>query len=123
MTGYIAVGNYPRASKNEMIFEKTVCHGLIAFFAFSFAVSAVTTSLMAWRIWKTEKASAAYRTSDKHSLMPVFRILVDSAAHQALGEAFLFVLCAAEFSALYMELEAMTHIVVRPLACPGSVLH
>ena len=105
-----------------MVLDQTVHYGLNVFFTLTFVVSAVTTSLIAWRIWKTEQASAAYRTDDKHSLMPVFRILVESAALQAMGEAFLLILCLAGFGALYLELEAMTHIVVRLRTYSGFVV-
>ena len=86
---------------------------MIIFFVFCFVVSGVTTSLMAWRIWRTDRAAVAYRASSNKSLMPFLRILIESAALQFLGEGILLILYAANFNAQYLVVEPMTNLVVR----------
>lgn len=67
---------------------------------------------MAYRIWQTDRRSAAYR-ADSGNLMPVLRILVESAALQFVVEVILLILYSINYNAQYILLEIVTPLVVR----------
>lgn len=67
---------------------------------------------MAYKIWKTDRQSAAFRAQES-SLLPIVRILVESAALQLFVEILLVSLYAADYNAQYILLEIVTPLVVR----------
>lgn len=71
----------------------------------------ITTGLMAYRIWKSHRQSAEY-TTGKGNLMPIFRILVESAALQLVVEIILLALYSSNINAQYILLECVAPIVV-----------
>lgn len=72
----------------------------------------MTTSLMAYRIWKTDHEAAKYRAAHESTLMPILRILVESAAAQFIVELILLALYCANYTAQYILLEPVTPLVV-----------
>ncbi len=72
----------------------------------------MTTALMAFRIWRTSAKSAQYKT--ENALLPVVRILIESAALQLVVEIVLLVLYARDVNAQYILLELVTPTVVGP---------
>ena len=66
---------------------------------------------MAYKIWKTDRQSAAFRAQES-SLLPIVRILVESAALQLFVEILLVSLYAADYNAQYILLEIVTPLVV-----------
>ena len=72
----------------------------------------MTTSLMAYRIWKTDHEAAKYRAVHESTLMPILRILVESAAAQFIVELILLALYCANYTAQYILLEPVTPLVV-----------
>ncbi|KAJ3528744.1 hypothetical protein NM688_g7954 [Phlebia brevispora] len=71
----------------------------------------MTTSLMAFRIWQTDRRAAAYRTNKEGNLMPIFRILVESASIQFVVETIMLALYCADYNAQYLLLEMSTPLV------------
>ena len=67
---------------------------------------------MAYKIWETNKKSAKYRTNNEGNLMPILRILIESAATQFAAEVILLALYSANYSAQYLLLELVTPLVV-----------
>ena len=67
---------------------------------------------MAFRIWQTDRRSKQYR-ADKSTLLPVMRILIESAALQLLVEFILLILYAINLNAQFILLEIVTPLVVR----------
>lgn len=67
---------------------------------------------MAFRIWNADRRTAKYRTT-KGNLLPVLRILIESAAMQLAVEFVLLILYVANVNAQYILLELVTPLVVR----------
>ena len=80
----------------------------------------MTTGLMAYKIWKTDRRSASYRATagSRTSLLPVMRILIESASLQMFVEVILLSLYAADYNAQYILLEIVTPLVVRTFTYP-----
>lgn len=78
----------------------------------SFVQSLLTTGLMAYRIWSADRRSARYR-ADTGNLMPILRILVESAALQLLVEMLVLIFYASGLNSQYILLETITPLVVR----------
>ncbi len=66
---------------------------------------------MAYKIWATDRLSASFRTQ-KSNLLPIVRILIESAALQLIVEILLLALYAANYNAQYILLEIVTPLVV-----------
>lgn len=71
----------------------------------------ITTGLMAFRLWRAEKESTRYRTSEG-SFMPILRILVESAALFLFVEILILCLYSVNYDAEFIILELITPIVV-----------
>lgn len=112
VTGYATVALYSSEKAGASIFDPRLLRWITSFYAVSFTQSFLTTSLMAYRIWQADRRSAKFRTSEGN-LLPVLRILVESAALQLLVEFVLLVLYALNQNAQYILLELVTPLVVR----------
>ncbi|KAJ3524987.1 hypothetical protein NM688_g8471 [Phlebia brevispora] len=75
---------------------------IITFFTISVIQSGMTTSLMAFRIWQTDRRAAAYRTNKAGNLMPILRILIESAFTQFMAELTLLVLYALNYNVVFI---------------------
>ena len=78
---------------------------------------------MAFRIWQTDRRSAGYRTNKQGGLMPIVRILIESASIQFIVEVILLALYCANYTAQYLLLELVTPLVVRTSMDHGDVSH
>ena len=112
MSGYTVCGLYPSETLDSTVFDPRLTHWITTFYAIAFVQSFLTTTLMAYRIWQTDRRSAKYRTGEGN-LLPLMRILVESAALQLLVELLLLALYAANINAQYILLELVTPLVVR----------
>ena len=112
VSGYSVCGLYPTEKADASIFDPRLLAWISTFYAVTFTQSLLTTSLMAYRIWQTDRRSAKYRTGEGN-LLPLMRILVESAALQLLVELLLLALYAANINAQYILLELVTPLVVR----------
>ncbi len=65
---------------------------------------------MAFRIWRTSTKSAKYKT--ENALLPIVRILIESAALQLVVEILLLALYSRSVNAQYILLELVTPTVV-----------
>lgn len=65
---------------------------------------------MAFRIWRTSTKSAKYKT--ENALLPIVRILIESAALQLIVEILLLALYSRSVNAQYILLELVTPTVV-----------
>ena len=108
-------------NSDSSIFNPVLFRWITIFYAVSFVQSGITTGLMAYRIWDAERRSASLRADSARSLMPILRILVESAALQFIVEAILLALYAADYNAQYLLLEPVTPIVVRVFWSPGTL--
>ena len=113
VSGYTVCGLYPTEKTAASIFDPRLLRWITTFYAVSFAQSVLTTSLMAYRIWQTDRRGAKYRTNHQSHLLPVMRILIESAALQMVVEVVLLILYSANSNAQYILLELVTPLVVR----------
>lgn len=111
ISGYSVCGLYPTEDPNSTVFDPRLQHWITTFYSISVVQSGMTTSLMAFRIWQTDRRSAKYRTNKEGNLMPILRILVESAAAQFVTEIILLALYAANYNAQYLLLEPVTPMV------------
>ncbi|PSS37990.1 hypothetical protein PHLCEN_2v173 [Hermanssonia centrifuga] len=111
LSGYTVCGLYPSENSNSSVFDPRLLHWITTFYAISVVQSGITTFLMAFRIWQTDKRSATYRTNKEGNLMPILRILVESAFAQFAVEVILLSLYAANYNAQYLLLELVTPLV------------
>ena len=69
-----------------------------------------TTGLIAWRIWRQERASAViglHSTTSQSSLIPIVRIVIESAALYVLELIILIILYALNHNAQFVLQEAL----------------
>lgn len=114
VSGYAVCGLYPSIHPGQTVFDPRLTHWISTFYAVAVVQSTLTTGCMAYKIWKTDRQSAAFRAQESH-LLPVVRILVESAALQLFVEILLVSLYAADYNAQYILLEIVTPLVVRTL--------
>lgn len=84
------------------------------FYSVAIVQSALITGLMAFRVWQVERRSAKYRTSEG-KLMPIIRLLMESAALLLVVEVILLGMYTANYNAQYILLELVAAIVVSSL--------
>ncbi|KIP06300.1 hypothetical protein PHLGIDRAFT_91050 [Phlebiopsis gigantea 11061_1 CR5-6] len=111
VSGYSVCGLYPTENANASVFDPRLLHWITTFYAISVVQSGLTTGLMAFRIWQTDKRSSGYRTNREGNLMPIFRILIESASIQFMAEIILLSLYSANYNAQYLLLELVTPLV------------
>ncbi|GJE97188.1 hypothetical protein PsYK624_134010 [Phanerochaete sordida] len=106
VSGYSVCATYTQVT-GVNIFDKKLESWIPAFYALSFAQSLLTTGLMAYRIWSSDRRSLKYRLN-KQGLMPYLRILVESAALQLILELIALIFYAASMNAQYVVTEMLT---------------
>jgi len=112
ISGYTVCGLYTTQVAGSTVFDPRLTHWISTFYAVAVVQSAMTTGLMGYRIWKTDRRSASFRANgNKSNLMPVLRILVESAALQLIVETLLLSLYAADYNPQYILLEIVTPLV------------
>ncbi|KAH8106283.1 hypothetical protein BXZ70DRAFT_429932 [Cristinia sonorae] len=110
ISGYTVCGLYPSQHPGETVFDPRLTHWISTFYAVAVVQSSMTTGLMAYKIWITDRRSASYRAS-RSNLRPVLRILVESASLQLVVESILLALYLANYNAQYILLEIVTPLV------------
>ncbi|KAF9493004.1 hypothetical protein BDN71DRAFT_1450827 [Pleurotus eryngii] len=81
-----------------------------AFYSFAVAQNIITTGLMAFRIWRTSSESAKYYKIE-NTLLPIIRVLVESAALQLIVETLTLGLYAGDLNAVLLPQGLVTPIV------------
>ena len=114
---------YPSEDPNSTVFDPRLLHWITTFYSVAVVQSGLTTGLMAFRIWQTDRRSAGYRTNKQGGLMPIVRILIESASIQFIVEVILLALYCANYTAQYLLLELVTPLVVRTSMDHGDVSH
>ncbi|KAJ7672837.1 hypothetical protein B0H17DRAFT_1083527 [Mycena rosella] len=107
VSGYMVCGLYTSVDPTATVFNPRLTDWITTFYSIAVAQNIITTGLMAIRLWQGEKKSARYRV-DKGNLMPVLRILVESAALYLFIEILLLSLYSANYNAQYVLLEIVT---------------
>ncbi|KAJ7477178.1 hypothetical protein B0H11DRAFT_2234653 [Mycena galericulata] len=107
VSGYMVCGLYTTVDPNATVFNPRLGRWITTFYSIAVAQNILTTGLMAFRLWQTEQKTARYRTN-KSPLLPVIRILVESAALYLLIEIILLTLYSINYNAQYILLEIVT---------------
>ncbi|TCD71375.1 hypothetical protein EIP91_011146 [Steccherinum ochraceum] len=112
ISGYTVCGLYTSVNPADTVFDPRLTHWISTFYSVAVVQSTMTTGLMAYKIWKTDRRSASYRANaHESSLLPVLRILVESASLQLFVEIILLALYEANYNAQYILLEIVTPLV------------
>ncbi|KAJ3842651.1 hypothetical protein F5878DRAFT_374850 [Lentinula raphanica] len=110
IAGYMVCGLYSTVSSTETVFDPRLTVWIKIFYSLAVVLNIITTSLMSYRIWTTHRQSSSYASSQSH-LMPILRILVESAALQLVVEIVLLALYSQDINAQYILLESVASIV------------
>lgn len=110
VSGYTVCALFVKVDPNQTVFDPLLNSWIRAFYSIAVVQNIITTSLMAFRIWRTTHQSAKFRTD--RGLIPILRILVESAALQLVVEILLLALYCSNINAQYILLELVTPVVV-----------
>ncbi|KAJ3891020.1 hypothetical protein GG344DRAFT_48182 [Lentinula edodes] len=105
VAGYMVCGLYSTVSPTETVFDARLTTWIKIFYSLAVVLNIITTSLMSYRIWRTHQQSSTY-VSSSSQLMPIMRILVESAALQLFVETVLLALYSNDINAQYILLES-----------------
>ena len=111
VSGYSVCGLYPTEDPNSTVFDPRLMNWITTFYAITVVQGGLTTGLMGFRIWQADQKTASIRTG-RSNLMPVLRILIESASIQFMAEVILLSLYSANYNAQYLVLESVTPLVV-----------
>ncbi|KAJ7135917.1 hypothetical protein C8R44DRAFT_769297 [Mycena epipterygia] len=106
---YITDVLYPREDPNASIFDPRLLKFITLFYAIAVTQNIITTGLMSWRLWQGERRIGNHRLGES-TLMPILRILVESAALYLLVEILLLATYAVDYNVQYIILETVTPI-------------
>ncbi|KAJ7034858.1 hypothetical protein C8F04DRAFT_1100320 [Mycena alexandri] len=115
---YIADVLFPRQDPNASIFNPRLLKFITLLYAIAVAQNIITTGLMSWRLWQGEHRLKGQRLSG--SLMPILRILIESAALYLLVEILLLATYAVNYNVQYIVLETVTPIAVSSCLVPHT---
>ncbi|KAF7328514.1 hypothetical protein MVEN_02538700 [Mycena venus] len=106
---YVVDGLFPRESPDATIFDPRLGTFITLSYAVAVIQNVITTSLMSWRLWQGERRIGAHRMGES-TLIPILRILVESAALYLLVEILLLAAYARNYNVQYIILETVTPI-------------
>lgn len=113
VSGYMVCGLYHVVLPTDTIFDPRITSWIKVFYSLALSQNLITTSLIGYKLWRAIDRVKAYSTG--RSLLPVLKILVESAAFYSLAELVLITLYVLNFNAQYIMVEGITPIVVRHL--------
>ncbi|KAJ3851455.1 hypothetical protein EV368DRAFT_43108 [Lentinula lateritia] len=112
VAGYMVCGLYSKVSPTDTVFASSLTVWIKIFYTLAVVLNIITTSLMGYRIWSTHRQSSRFATGHNNSrLLPILRILVESAALQLIIEIVLLALYCSDINAQYILLESVASIV------------
>ncbi|KAJ7747022.1 hypothetical protein B0H16DRAFT_1888932 [Mycena metata] len=91
-------------------FDTTLSTWITLSFSVAVVQNIITTTLMALRLWLTERKSTRFRM-DSGAFLPVIRILVESAALYLFLEILLLAFSSLNYNVQYILLDAMTPVI------------
>ncbi|KAF7422193.1 hypothetical protein PC9H_010348 [Pleurotus ostreatus] len=97
VSGYTVCALFAQIDPTLYVFESHLQSWIKAFYSIAVVQNIITTGLMAFRIYRTSSKSAKYRTES--ALIPILRILIESAALQLVVEIVLLALYSSNNSA------------------------
>ncbi|KIP03551.1 hypothetical protein PHLGIDRAFT_130071 [Phlebiopsis gigantea 11061_1 CR5-6] len=111
VSGFFVIALYTEQPTNATnIFDSKLSAWISTFFALAFLQSLLATCLIGYHVWSTGHHMAKVRT-EKSVLMPIARILIESAALPMLVEILVLALYAADANAQYVLLGMIVPIV------------
>lgn len=111
VAGYTVCATYSSVDPTETVFSSRLDRWIKTFYSIAVILNIITTTLMAYRIWIAHKRSISY-VQGKGQLLPILRILVESAALQLIVEIILLALYCSNINGQYIVLESVASIVV-----------
>jgi len=112
VAGYLVADILATLPPEDTVSNPRLNSWITTFYVVAVVQNTITTSLMAYRLWITEKESANYRVG-KGTFLPVMRILIESAALYLTAELILLVVykTGSQSNAQYIMLDSITPIV------------
>ncbi|THU96034.1 hypothetical protein K435DRAFT_966118 [Dendrothele bispora CBS 962.96] len=110
IAGFTVIGKFAAAAPGAVLFDESINQWLKTFFSVTVVLNIITTSLLAYRIWRTDQASAPFRTG-QGLLRPFLQILIESASLQLTVQLLLLILYCVNDTALFIVHDASVPIV------------
>ncbi|KAJ6519346.1 hypothetical protein C8R45DRAFT_18985 [Mycena sanguinolenta] len=110
VSGYMTCAIFAKIQPGSTVFDKELDSWIKTFFVIAVAQNIITTTLMAWRIAAADRQTSSYRVT-KNNLLPILRILIESAALYLTAEIILLILYVANSNAQFILLEIITPII------------
>ncbi|KAF4580788.1 hypothetical protein AB1N83_008955 [Pleurotus pulmonarius] len=108
VSGYGICFQFTQAKTNPSIFVEPLSSWIYSFYSLAVAQNIITTALLAFCPWRAAMRSAKYKTEKKNFLLPIVRILIESAALQLFVEILLLALYSQKVDAQDILLELVT---------------
>ncbi|KAF9493003.1 hypothetical protein BDN71DRAFT_1395828, partial [Pleurotus eryngii] len=118
VSGYTVCALFAQIDPSLCVFVSHLQSWNTAFYSIAVAQNIITTCLMAFRIYRTSSKSAKYRTESV--LIPIVRILIESAALQLVVEIVLLALYSRNNSAQRIPQLLIAPIVVSCFCLRGA---
>ncbi|EJT99864.1 hypothetical protein DACRYDRAFT_117496 [Dacryopinax primogenitus] len=106
-SGYIVAWLFVRNKADFSIFDNNLWGWIISFYTLALVQNIITTGLIAYAIWNSDRTITAFRAAGR-SLMPIVGIVVESAVAYVLAQAALLGLYVLDCNAQYIMLEMIT---------------
>ncbi|KAF7359635.1 hypothetical protein MVEN_00687400 [Mycena venus] len=101
---------FATSDPNASIFDSRLTDWITVFTSIAVAQNVLTTGLMAFRLWNTERNSSQIRVG-RGVFLPILRILVESAALYLFVEILMLTFYQANYNPQYIVLETITPVV------------
>ncbi|KAJ7174904.1 hypothetical protein C8R46DRAFT_1215064 [Mycena filopes] len=110
IAGTMVTVGFARIDPTASIFDPRLARWITVFFSCAVTQNVLTTGLMALRLWLTERRSAQFRWG-RGVLLPIIRILVESASLYLFLEILLLALYSVNYNVQYIVLETVTPVI------------
>jgi len=101
---------FATSDPNASIFSSRLTHWITLYFSVAVVQNVITTGLMALRLWKMDRQSARIRVGGG-LVLPVLRILLESAALYLFVQILLLAFYSVNYNAQFIVLETITPVV------------
>ncbi|KAF8142258.1 hypothetical protein K438DRAFT_1692179 [Mycena galopus ATCC 62051] len=110
VSGSMVTTLFATSDPNASIFSSRLTHWITLYFSVAVVQNVITTGLMALRLWKMDRKSARIRVGGG-LVLPVLRILLESAALYLFVQILLLAFYSVNYNAQFIVLETITPVV------------
>ncbi|KZO96039.1 hypothetical protein CALVIDRAFT_146969 [Calocera viscosa TUFC12733] len=106
-SGYIVAWLFVKNKADNSVFDTDLYGWIISFYTLALVQNLITTTLIAYAIWSSDRTITAFRAAGR-SLMPIVGIILESAVLYVAAQIALLVLYVLDCNAQYIALEMIT---------------